>query len=57
MAGDKLIAFALSEKEAGSDAGSMKTRAALDGDEYVINGEKKWNTSGSVASYSTVFSR
>lgn len=55
MAGDKLITFALSEKEAGSDAGSMKTRAALDGDEYVINGERKWNTSGSVASYSTVF--
>jgi len=54
-AGDKLIAFGLSEKEAGSDAGSMKTRAARDGDEYVINGEKKWNTGGSVASYNTVF--
>jgi len=53
--GEKLIAFGLSEKEAGSDAGSMKTRAARDGDEYVINGEKKWNTGGSVASYNTVF--
>ncbi len=54
-AGEKLIAFALSEKEAGSDAGSMRTRAARDGDEYVINGEKKWNTGGAVASYNTVF--
>ncbi len=53
--GEKLIAFALSEKEAGSDAGSMKTRATLEGDEYVISGEKKWNTGGAVASYNTVF--
>ncbi|MFO7586520.1 MAG: acyl-CoA dehydrogenase family protein [Gemmatimonadota bacterium] len=54
-AGEKLIAFGLSEKEAGSDAGSMKTRAEKDGDEYILNGEKKWNTNGSVASYNTVF--
>jgi butyryl-CoA dehydrogenase len=54
-AGNKLIAFGLSEKEAGSDAGSMKTRAERDGDAYVINGEKKWNTGGSVASVNTVF--
>ena len=54
-AGDKLIAFGLSEKEAGSDAGSMTTKATRDGDEYVLNGEKKWNTGGSVASFNTVF--
>jgi butyryl-CoA dehydrogenase len=54
-AGEKLIAFGLSEKEAGSDAGSMKTRAEKDGEEYVLNGEKKWNTNGAVASYNTVF--
>jgi butyryl-CoA dehydrogenase len=54
-AGEKLIAFALSEKDAGSDAGSMQTLAVLDGDEYVINGEKKWNTNGAVASFNTVF--
>jgi len=54
-AGTKLIAFGLSEKEAGSDAGSMKTRATLEGDCYVLNGEKKWNTGGAVASLNTIF--
>jgi butyryl-CoA dehydrogenase len=33
----------------------MKTRAEKDGEEYVLNGEKKWNTNGAVASYNTVF--
>jgi butyryl-CoA dehydrogenase len=54
-AGKKLIAFGLSEKDAGSDAGSMQTRAERDGDEYVLNGEKKWNTGGAVASINTIF--
>jgi len=54
-AGEALIAFGLSEKAAGSDAGSMKTRAERDGDVYVINGEKKWNTGGAVATYNTIF--
>ena len=54
-AGEKLIAFGMSEKDAGSDAGSMTTRAERDGDEYVLNGEKKWNTGGSVAAYNTIF--
>jgi butyryl-CoA dehydrogenase len=53
--GDKLIAFALSEKEAGSDAGSMKARAERDGDSYILNGDKKWNTGGAVAAFNTVF--
>jgi len=53
--GDKMIAFCLSEKFAGSDAGSMRCQARLDGDHYVINGEKKWTTNGGIASIYTVF--
>ncbi len=54
-AGEKLIAFGLSEKEAGSDAGSMLTTASREGECYVLNGDKKWNTNGSVASFNTIF--
>jgi butyryl-CoA dehydrogenase len=53
--GDRLVAFGLSEKNAGSDAGSMTTRAARDGDGWVINGAKKWNTNGLVATLNTIF--
>ncbi|MCP3981983.1 MAG: acyl-CoA dehydrogenase [bacterium] len=53
--GEKLVAFGLSEKDAGSDAGGMTTRAERDGDHYVVNGEKKWNTGGAVASLNTIF--
>ncbi len=53
--GDSLIAFGLSEKASGSDAGSLRTEAIEDGDEYVINGHKKWNTNGAVASVFTVY--
>ncbi|MFH1177396.1 MAG: acyl-CoA dehydrogenase family protein [Acidobacteriota bacterium] len=53
--GEKLIAFGLSEKASGSDAGSMRARAVRDGEEYVINGDKKWNTNGGVASIYTVY--
>jgi alkylation response protein AidB-like acyl-CoA dehydrogenase len=53
--GEKMIAFCLSEKFAGSDAGGMRCQARLDGDHYVINGEKKWTTNGGVASLYTVF--
>jgi butyryl-CoA dehydrogenase len=53
--GEKMIAFCLSEKFAGSDAGGMQCEAHLDGDDYVINGEKKWTTNGGVADIYTVF--
>lgn len=42
--GETLGAFGLTEPNAGSDAGGTQTRAVLDGDEYVINGEKCWIT-------------
>jgi len=53
--GEKLVSFGLSDKDAGSDAGSMTTHAERHGDHYVINGEKKWNTGGAVSSLNTVF--
>ncbi len=53
--GDSLIAFGLSEKPSGSDAGSLRTEAIEDGDHYVINGHKKWTTNGGVASVFTIY--
>jgi butyryl-CoA dehydrogenase len=53
--GEKLIAFGLSERTAGSDAGGLKTEAVLDGDHYVLNGSKKWTTNGGAADLYTVF--
>ncbi|KAF0179878.1 MAG: acyl-CoA dehydrogenase short-chain specific [Nitrospirae bacterium] len=48
-AGKKLVAFGLTEANAGSDAGGIQTTAKLDGDHYVLNGTKQWITNGSVA--------
>jgi alkylation response protein AidB-like acyl-CoA dehydrogenase len=48
-------AFALSEPEAGSDPGSMRTHAVQDGDEWVINGAKNWITNAGVADFYVVF--
>lgn len=45
--GESLGAFGLTEPNAGSDAGGTRTKAVLDGDEYVINGEKCWITNTS----------
>ena len=50
-------AFALSEPEAGSDPGAMRTRAVRDGDEWVINGQKNWITNATVADYYVVFAK
>ncbi len=47
--GKKVGGFGLTEPEAGSDAGGTKTRAVLDGDEWVVNGRKTFCTNGSVA--------
>lgn len=53
--GERLAAFALTESEAGSDVASTRTRAVRDGDEYVINGTKRFITNGSVAGVITTF--
>jgi butyryl-CoA dehydrogenase len=53
--GKKLISFGLSEKYAGSDAQGMRCRAEPQGEHYVLNGEKKWNTNGGAANLYTVF--
>jgi len=47
--GEGLAAFGLTEPEAGSDAGAIKMTAVLDGDQWVINGQKIFITSGSIA--------
>ena len=53
-AGDALISYALSEREAGSDAAAMRTRAVLRGDDWVLNGTKSWITNAGVSTYYTV---
>ncbi|HTF90812.1 MAG TPA: acyl-CoA dehydrogenase family protein [Planctomycetota bacterium] len=53
--GEKFVAFCLSEKFAGSDAGGLAVTAEEDGDDYVICGEKKWTTNGGVADIYSVF--
>jgi alkylation response protein AidB-like acyl-CoA dehydrogenase len=53
-AGDAMFSYALSEREAGSDAASMRTRAVLDGDQWVINGTKCWITNAGVSTHYTV---
>lgn len=49
--GEALGCYGLTESSAGSDAAKMRTTAVLDGDEWVINGEKKFITNGNVARY------
>ena len=50
-----LICFCLTEPESGSDAASVRTKAVLKGDHYVINGRKCFITNGGVADFYTVF--
>ncbi|HEX9114008.1 MAG TPA: acyl-CoA dehydrogenase family protein, partial [Nitrospirota bacterium] len=53
-AGRKYVAFGLTEANAGSDAGGVRTTAKLDGNEYVLNGTKQWITNGGEADVYTV---
>jgi alkylation response protein AidB-like acyl-CoA dehydrogenase len=54
IAAGKMISYALSEREAGSDAAAMRTRAVRDGDSWVLNGTKCWITNAGVSTYYTV---
>jgi len=53
--GEKLAAFGLTESEAGSDVGAIRTTAALDGGYYVLNGTKQWISNGGEADIYTIF--
>ncbi|HST64113.1 MAG TPA: acyl-CoA dehydrogenase family protein, partial [Mycobacteriales bacterium] len=57
LAGDQLVAYCLSEPEAGSDPGAMRTRAVRDGDSWVISGTKAWVTHGGHADFYTTMAR
>ncbi|MBD8529298.1 MULTISPECIES: acyl-CoA dehydrogenase family protein [unclassified Massilia] len=55
--GEAIAAFALSEPDAGSDVAAMACAATLDGDHYVLNGEKTWISNGGIADMVVVFAR
>ncbi len=55
--GEALGCFGLTEADAGSDPGSMRTRARRDGDEWVLNGSKMWITNGTLAEVAVVWAR
>jgi acyl-CoA dehydrogenase len=55
--GEWLAAFALSEREAGSDVAAMTCTARSDGGDYVLDGEKTWISNGGIADVYTLFAR
>lgn len=54
IANGKMASYALSEREAGSDAAAMRTRAKADGDDWILNGSKCWITNGGKSTWYTV---
>src|ERR1700729_638159 len=55
--GEKLGCFGLTEPDYGSNPGGMRTRARKAGDEYILNGEKMWITSGSIADVAVIWAK
>jgi alkylation response protein AidB-like acyl-CoA dehydrogenase len=53
-AGEAMASYALSEREAGSDAAAMRTRARKDGEDWVLTGSKCWITNGGKSTWYTV---
>ena len=56
-AGEQLGCFGLTEPDAGSDPGSMRTTARRDGSDWILNGTKMWITNGSIADVAVVWAR
>jgi len=56
-AGEAIGCFGLTEPDAGSDPGSMRTRARRDGDDWILNGQKMWITNGSISDAAVVWAR
>ena len=56
-AGEKIGCFGLTEPDAGSDPGAMRTNAHRDGDDWILNGTKMWITNGSIADVAIVWAR
>ncbi|WP_333696046.1 acyl-CoA dehydrogenase family protein [Phaeobacter italicus] len=56
-AGKAMSAFALTEPQSGSDVANSTMTATLDGDSYVLNGEKTWISNGGIADVYTLFAR
>lgn len=57
QSGEWIAAFALSEKDAGSDVAAMSCAARRDGDHFLLDGEKTWISNGGIADIYTVFAR
>jgi len=55
--GEAIGCFGLTEPDAGSDPGSMRTTAKRDGSDWILNGSKMWITNGTVADVATVWAR
>ena len=55
--GDAIGCFGLTEPDAGSDPGSMRTRARRDGGDWILNGTKMWITNGTIADVAVVWAR
>jgi glutaryl-CoA dehydrogenase len=56
-AGEAIGCFGLTEPDAGSDPGSMRTRARRDGEDWILHGQKMWITNGSLADVAVVWAR
>ena len=52
--GEAMFSYGLSEPEAGSDAASMRTKVTRDGDDWILNGNKRWITGAGISKYYTV---